>query len=121
SGWVATGREFAARTVVREGGDMSRENGRQHFVAGALVLAWVGVAAGIQPPPSSPTMHGDAELTSVFFLDADRGWAVGDRGVIWHTVDGGRAWRQQPSPVHCRLESVQFLSSELGWAVGGFT
>lgn len=78
--------------------------------------AWAG-----EPPPSPATMLADAELTSVFFLDADRGWAVGDRGVIWHTIDGGRNWKQQQSPTHCRLESVHFLDGEIGWAVGGCT
>ena len=76
---------------------------------------------GIEPPASPATMHADAELTSVFFLDADRGWAVGDRGVIWHTADGGRTWKQQQSPTHCRLEAVQFVDGEIGWAVGGST
>ncbi len=76
---------------------------------------------GIEPPASPATMHADAEFTSVFFLDADRGWAVGDRGVIWHTADGGRTWKQQQSPTHCRLEAVQFVDGEIGWAVGGST
>ena len=43
--------------------------------------------------PSNPLIAAareDAELADVFFLDRHRGWAVGDRGVIWHTSDGGR-------------------------------
>ena len=40
-------------------------------------------------------MLDDAELTDVFFLDPDQGWAVGDRGVILHTEDGGRHWQVQ--------------------------
>jgi photosystem II stability/assembly factor-like uncharacterized protein len=63
----------------------------------------------------------DAELSDVFFLDGARGWAVGDRGVIWHTDDGGRHWRRQESGVSCRLESVWFVDAERGWAVGGQT
>ena len=46
--------------------------------------------ANAQPADSPPEMREDAELAAVWFLDADRGWAVGDRGVIWHTSDGGR-------------------------------
>lgn len=88
------------------------------FLSIATMTLW---AQGIEPPPSPPTMRADAELNSVFFLDADRGWAVGDRGVIWHTNDGGRTWREQQSPTTCRLESVQFLDGEIGWAVGGCT
>jgi photosystem II stability/assembly factor-like uncharacterized protein len=66
-------------------------------------------------------MRADAELTAITFLDADRGWAVGDRGVIWHTDDGGRNWQAQNSGVGCRLEMVQFLDANNGWAVGGWT
>lgn len=73
-----------------------------------------------QPLSSPPEMLDDAELTDVFFLDADRGWAVGDRGVIWATRDGGRHWQLADSPVNCRLESVFFLNEQLGWIVGGW-
>src|SRR5215212_6554133 len=52
-----------------------------------LLLAATSFA---QPEASPPQWQTDAELTAVTFVDADRGWAVGDRGVIWHTGDGGR-------------------------------
>ncbi|QDU31843.1 Ycf48-like protein precursor [Anatilimnocola aggregata] len=63
----------------------------------------------------------DAELTSVCFANADRGWAVGDRGTIWQTRDGGRTWKLQPSPVPCRWEAVQFLDETTGFIVGAST
>jgi photosystem II stability/assembly factor-like uncharacterized protein len=87
------------------------------------VLLWLLLAATswAQPEPSPPQWQNDAELTSVSFVDADRGWAVGDRGVIWHTGDGGRTWKLQTSGVTCRLEAVQFLDGENGLAVGGWT
>jgi photosystem II stability/assembly factor-like uncharacterized protein len=86
-----------------------------------LFLLWASWACGVEPPPASPpeTMR-DAELTSVTFVDAEAGWAVGDRGVIWHTADGGRHWQQQDSPATCRLEHVCFLNPSEGWAVGGW-
>ena len=74
-----------------------------------------------QPLPSPAPMLADAELTSVSFVDADHGWAVGDRGVIWATSDGGRNWQLQRSPTTCRLECVQFLDTLNGWSVGGWT
>lgn len=61
----------------------------------------------------------DAELTDICFIDPTHGWAVGDRGVIWHTDNGGRAWRLQASGVTCRLTSVQFLDAQQGWIGGG--
>lgn len=61
----------------------------------------------------------DADLSDVMFVDSERGWAVGDRGAIWHTSDGGATWKLQASPVSCRLESIFFLNRQLGWTVGG--
>ena len=84
-----------------------------------LILAPLLVLS--QPESSPPEMLQDAELTAVTFADADRGWAVGDRGVIWHTDDGGRNWKLQRSGVTCRLEAIQFLDADNGWAVGGWT
>jgi photosystem II stability/assembly factor-like uncharacterized protein len=83
-----------------------------------LVLS-IGAAANAQTP-CPPEALSDAELTSVCFVDADLGWAVGEHGVIWHTIDGGRNWQRQESPTRVRLESVWFHDAEAGWAVGGF-
>ena len=47
----------------------------------------------------------DAALTDVCFADAQNGWAVGDRGAIWHTADGGRNWRRQSAVGACRPEN----------------
>lgn len=74
-----------------------------------------------QNVPSSVAMKQDAGLSSITFVDADRGWAVGDRGVIWHTTDGGRNWRLQNSGTNARLESIAMMDAENGWIVGGYT
>jgi len=65
------------------------------------------------------TARGDARLWDVFFVDPQYGWAVGDRGVVWHTQDGGRSWQLQRSGVTCSLRSVFFLDRRMGWAAGG--
>jgi len=36
-----------------------------------------------------------SDLTAIYFVDADRGWAVGHDGVILHTDDGGTRWNVQ--------------------------
>ncbi|MEN6449342.1 MAG: YCF48-related protein, partial [Thermoguttaceae bacterium] len=64
---------------------------------------------------------GDARLNDVFFVDSQRGWAVGDRGTILHTDDAGQHWRPQESGVDCSLRSVSFVNEQLGWAAGGLT
>jgi photosystem II stability/assembly factor-like uncharacterized protein len=74
-----------------------------------------------EPSHVPAALLADAELNDVFFLDPDRGWAVGDRGAIWHTDDGGRHWRLQDAPVPCRLEAVWFVDDRRGWIVGGWT
>jgi photosystem II stability/assembly factor-like uncharacterized protein len=66
-------------------------------------------------------MRSDARLGDVCFVDAKHGWAVGDRGTIWHSDDGGRRWRLQHSGVSCPLKSVFFLDDRTGWAAGGFS
>src|SRR5688572_29841787 len=61
----------------------------------------------------------DAELTSISFVNDRLGWAVGDRGVVLHTADGGASWKPQVSGVGCRLRSVWFIDERHGWTVGG--
>jgi len=78
------------------------------------------LAKGRPLPIVDVNMHGDARLTDVCFVDRLHGWAVGDRGTIWHTSDGGQHWRLQASGVACPLRTVWFVDQRIGWAAGGF-
>jgi len=60
----------------------------------------------------------DAPLHAIQFVDANEGWAVGDDGVVWHTIDGGRTWDRQATGVRASLRSVQFLNPYVGWIAG---
>jgi photosystem II stability/assembly factor-like uncharacterized protein len=60
----------------------------------------------------------DAALHAVQFWDKNEGWAVGDEGTIWHTIDGGQTWERQPTGERSSLRSVQFLNPYVGWVVG---
>jgi photosystem II stability/assembly factor-like uncharacterized protein len=60
----------------------------------------------------------DAPLHAVHFLDAYEGWAVGDEGVVWHTIDGGKHWDRQASGVRASLRSVCFIDKHTGWIAG---
>lgn len=107
--------------MARHGGALGPWSARLLATATAG-LVWITAGALRAWEPSPPdALLSDAELCDVCFLDPDRGWAVGDRGVIWHTRDGGRHWQLQTSPVACRLESVYFLDDRLGWIAGGGT
>ena len=85
------------------------------------VAAYESVQAG--PPPIDElarSWRGDSDLSAVDFVDPLCGWAVGDRGAVWHTLDGGAHWNAQESGVGCRLHSVCFLDSANGWIAGGY-
>ncbi|GIW82296.1 MAG: hypothetical protein KatS3mg105_4103 [Gemmatales bacterium] len=60
----------------------------------------------------------DATIHAIQFVDKSEGWAVGDEGVIWHTIDGGKNWERQPTGVRASLRSVHFLTPYTGWVVG---
>jgi photosystem II stability/assembly factor-like uncharacterized protein len=62
----------------------------------------------------------DGLLTSVSFVDSQRGWAVGHAGVILNTEDGGRKWTLQRSDVSSDrpLFAVHFFDAQNGVAVG---
>lgn len=74
----------------------------------------------LDPRAATPDFP-DARLSDVCFVDPQHGWAVGDRGTIWHTADGGLHWRLQNSGVDCPLASVSFVDPQLGWVAGGRT
>jgi photosystem II stability/assembly factor-like uncharacterized protein len=48
----------------------------------------------------------------------DRIVAIGERGVIVLSDDGGRTWRQASVPTSVSLTKVKFATSQVGWAVG---
>ncbi|WP_341887240.1 YCF48-related protein [Variovorax sp. YR752] len=44
--------------------------------------------------------------------------AVGERGIVALSDDGGRAWRQASVPTSVTLTAVRFAGARRGWAVG---
>lgn len=60
----------------------------------------------------------DAPLHAVHFVDESEGWAAGDEGVVWHTIDGGANWERQPTGVRASLRSIHFLNPFIGWIAG---
>ena len=87
-----------------------------------LLLSLVAVVpVHAAPRKSTPEMVADAQLNDVCFVGKRLGWAVGDRGVVLHTTDGGTSWRQQFSGFPCRWQSVHFVDAKHGWIAGGWT
>ena len=58
-----------------------------------------------------------AWLHSVFFLDQNRGWAVGSKGALLATEDGGRSWEAKPRPSEDVLRDIYFSDEVNGWVV----
>ena len=57
-------------------------------------------------------------LNSVYFTDANTGYAVGTSGTILKTVNGGSNWIIQTSGTANSLSSVYFTNANIGYAVG---
>ena len=58
-----------------------------------------------------------AWLHAVHFIDAKRGWAVGGKGALLATADGGATWEVQPSPTADALRDIFFTNERTGWIV----
>lgn len=80
-----------------------------------LVLCFATL--GIARPQEAPAAA-DAPLYSMYMVDAREGWAVGDDGLILHTLDGWESFETQRSGVRASLRSVHFVDAYLGFAVG---
>lgn len=86
----------------------------------AVIAPGDSAAGAAAETMASSAMRADACLHDICFVDAEHGWAAGDRGVLLATEDGGRTWGEQNSNLACPLESVFFLDAQTGWAAGGY-
>lgn len=57
-------------------------------------------------------------VQSVYFIDCERGYAVGDSGTILATTDSGNTWVKEPSWTHRNLEDVYCIDTGTGYIVG---
>src|SRR4030095_11171847 len=57
-------------------------------------------------------------LRAVHCVDLQRGWAVGAKGTIISTANGGARWRRQTTVVELNLNDVVFLKAKEGPAEG---
>jgi photosystem II stability/assembly factor-like uncharacterized protein len=56
-----------------------------------------------------------AWLHSVFFVDESRGWAVGGKGALLATADGGARWETRRRPSEDAMLDVFFTDARTGW------
>ncbi len=62
----------------------------------------------------------DAPLRSCASASIDRLWAVGDRGLVVRSIDGGRSWSRVELPSVVNFHQVAFPDSQHGFICGGF-
>ena len=58
-----------------------------------------------------------AWLHSLFFLDQNRGWAIGSKGTVLATSDGGNTWVSKSLPTPDVLRDIFFVDENNGWLV----
>ncbi|MGI9455829.1 MAG: YCF48-related protein [Aeoliella sp.] len=73
----------------------------------------------LSPATLDEVLAADATLHDLSFVNAEKGWVVGDRGVVLATDNGGKHWHKQSVPVDCPLLAVHFVDANRGWIVGG--
>lgn len=57
-------------------------------------------------------------LKAIDFVDSQHGWAVGGKGTIMATSDGGKTWKQMRRPTWAALEEVSFVNLKFGYVAG---
>ena len=92
-------------------------------IAGTLATASLAIqAATAFPALDRPALKVSAPERQVMQSAAQAGQrivAVGERGIVTLSDDGGTTWRQaQNVPVSTTLTAVFFVDDKLGWAVG---
>jgi photosystem II stability/assembly factor-like uncharacterized protein len=89
-----------------------------------LIISLVFIISSVAQAQSSaweilhPLPQGN-DLNSVYFSDANTGYAVGGMGTILKTSDGGATWVIQNSGITTYLNAVVFTDANTGYAVGG--
>lgn len=83
-----------------------------------MVVGLVMVCVGQRGMAAELPNHADATLRGIQFVDENEGWAVGDDGLILHSIDGGKNWERQHTSTRASLRAVHFLNPYSGWAVG---
>ncbi|WP_020472747.1 YCF48-related protein [Zavarzinella formosa] len=89
--------------------------------AGYRLLALLPILFAILPCSAKANElpnHADAPLRGIQFVDENEGWAVGDDGLILHTIDAGKTWEHQHAGTRASLRAVHFLTPYSGWVVG---
>lgn len=59
----------------------------------------------------------DPDINSIAFADELNGWAVGHKGAILHTRDGGKSWQKQQASVRRDLQRIAVINKDVVWII----
>src|SRR5438105_13929900 len=76
------------------------------------------VMTGPLREPATPTARAARSVLTRVVRAGDRLVAMGERGLVVLSDDGGRQWRQARVPVSVTLTAASFADARLGWMVG---
>jgi photosystem II stability/assembly factor-like uncharacterized protein len=131
-GWAEVGDGSVAQTT--DGGQTWGLRGKAPggFRLFVFANAQTGFALDLRAPKIYRTRDGGAtwetaqlslapgvrSIDSLHALDPLTAWAVGARGTILQTTDGGATWQRQTSGTSRDLAGIHFVDRQHGWAVG---
>ncbi len=106
--------------------DSKPNRGRVATFVAMLFVQALGVSFAVQAADSvrprysaAKELREDSTLRAIAFRDASFGVAVGDRGTILKTENGGLTWSLTESHVDCELSDVVWVNNKRVVAVGG--
>ena len=71
---------------------------------------------------SQTNVAGDKNLRAVHFVDSSKGWAAGDGGTIYQTLDGGKQWNPIRNATLAGavvdVNRIYFVNENKGWMLG---
>jgi photosystem II stability/assembly factor-like uncharacterized protein len=86
-----------------------------------LLFAWQVSAIDINDRLNEPARHfGSTEKSALLDVHMlkNRLIAIGERGIITYSDDGGEHWQQAEVPVSTMLTAMHFVDDSHGWVVG---
>jgi photosystem II stability/assembly factor-like uncharacterized protein len=86
--------------------------------AGVAFAAAGGASRDVLDTPSVKSALASRNLLNGLALAGERIVAVGQRGHVLFSDDGGKTWKQAEVPLSSDLVAVSFPSAKSGWAVG---
>lgn len=114
---------FARRDCANTNRAAAGRQTRLMVLVAALASACVAVHAGssnssLFQPSQQTSIAVHAVMEAVTAVGPKKIVAVGERGIVLLSDDGGKTWRQAHTPVSVTLVAVQFVDGSHGWAVG---